>query len=253
MTFSERTFAALIRLFPSDFREQFGQDMCELFSDQLRAARRHAGPLGVCRLWVRTIPSLAHAAAMEHRHQPFPAPTRRDSMIETSFSDLRFAVRKLRTSPVFTAVAVVVIALGSGAVTTIFSAMNAVVLRPLPGTTRGGHLVLFERRSPDFKEGASGSYAFYRHMRDNNRSLDGAAAWTKAEMAISNGGEAMSVHGNLVTGNFFSVLGSGRGSGASSHRTKIARHSALPSSSCHIRSGRCGLAATPASLDALSR
>jgi predicted permease len=207
MTLSERAFAALIKLFPSDFREQFGQDMCELFSDQLRAARQRAGTLGVFRLWVRTIPSLAHAAAMEHRHQPFPAPSRQDSVIETFLSDLRFAVRKLRTSPVFTVVAVVVIALGSGAVTTIFSAMNAVVLRPLPGTTRGGHLVLFERRSPDFKEGSSGSYAFYRHIRDTNRSFDGAAAWTKAEMSISNGGEATSVHGNLVTGNFFSVLG----------------------------------------------
>jgi predicted permease len=128
-------------------------------------------------------------------------------VIETLLSDLRFAIRKLRTSPVFAVVAVVVIALGSGAVTTIFSAMNAVVLRPLPGTTRGGHLVLFERRSPDFKEGSSGSYAFYRHIRDTNRSFDGAAAWTKAEMSISNGGEATSVHGNLVTGNFFSVLG----------------------------------------------
>jgi predicted permease len=207
MTLSERVFAVLIRLFPRDFRDQFGQDMRELFSDQLRAARSRAHPFGVTRLWLRTVPSLLHAAAMERRHHPFPAPSRQDSVIETFLSDLRFAARKLRTSPVFTIVAVVVIALGSGAVTTIFSAMNAVVLRPLPGTTRGGHLVLFERRSPDFKEGASGSYAFYRHIRDNNRSLDGAAAWTTTEMSISNGGEATAVHGNLVTGNFFNVLG----------------------------------------------
>ena len=206
MTWSERGFAALLRLFPSDFHDQFGQDMRELFSDQLRAARQD-GMLAVLRLWLRTIPSLVHAAAMEHRHQPFPAPSRRDSVIETFLSDLRFAARKLRRSPVFAIVAVVVIALGSGAVTTIFSAMNAVVLRPLPGTTRGGHLVLFERRSPDFKEGSSGSYSFYRHIRDNNRSLDGAAAWTKTDMSISTGGEATSVYGNLVTGNFFSVLG----------------------------------------------
>jgi predicted permease len=207
MTVSEHAFAALIKLFPSDFREQFGQDMCELFGDQLRATRSAAGRLGVLRLWLRTIPSLMHAAALEHRHQPYPVPSRHDSVIETFLSDLRFAMRKLSTSPVFAIVAIVVIALGSGAVTTIFSAMNAVVLRPLPGTTRGGHLVLFERRSPDFKEGVSGTYAFYRHMRDHNRSLDGAAAWTKADMSISNGGEATAVHGNLVSGNFFAVLG----------------------------------------------
>lgn len=207
MTFSERAFAAVIRLFPSDFRDQFGQDMCELFGDQLRAARRNGGPLGVMRFWLRMIPSLLHAAAMEHRHQPFPVPSSHDSVIERFLSDLRFALRNLRRSPVFTIVAAIVVALGSGAVTTIFSAMNAVVLRPLPGTTGGGRLVLFERRSPDFKEGTSGTYAFYQHLRDNNRSLDGAGAWTKAEMSIANGGEATSVHGNLVTGNFFSVLG----------------------------------------------
>src|SRR5689334_13548451 len=101
MSVSERAFAALIRVFPRDFRDQFGQDMCELFTDQLRSARR-AGTLAVLRLWLRTVPSLVHAAAMEHRHQPFPVPSRRDSVIETFVSDLRFAVRKLRTNPVFT-------------------------------------------------------------------------------------------------------------------------------------------------------
>ena len=76
-------------------------------------------------------------------------------MLQTLMSDVRFAGRMLRKSPVFAIVAVVAISLGSGAVTTIFSAMNAIVLRPLPGTTDGARLFLFNRRTPDFKDGVS--------------------------------------------------------------------------------------------------
>ena len=128
-------------------------------------------------------------------------------MLETLLSDLRFAGRMLRKSPVFTAVAIIVISLGSGAVTTIFSGMNAVVLRPLPGTSDGSRLVLFERRTPDFTEGVSGSYGYYRHVRDGTRTLDGAAAWSKVSLSISTGGEGAAVYGNIVSGNYFSVLG----------------------------------------------
>src|SRR3990170_847181 len=56
-----------------------------------------------------------------------------ENAVATVLADVRFAGRMLRKSPVFTLVVVFVISLGSGAVTTVFSAMNALVLRPLPG------------------------------------------------------------------------------------------------------------------------
>jgi predicted permease len=206
---SEYVFAALVRLFPRAFRDTFGDDMRDLFRDQHRAARAR-GRSGVIRLWIGTIPSLLHAAALERRddrrvHPSFP--TTSDSMLLTLMTDLRFAGRMLRKSPVFTLVAVVAISLGTGAVTTIFSAMNAVVLRPLPATTDGSRLVLFDRRKPDFSEGASASYAFYTNLRDRNHTLDGLAAWSKVDLSISTGGEGAGVYGNIVSGNFFSVLG----------------------------------------------
>jgi hypothetical protein len=165
-------FALLITFFPRAFRERFGDDMRDLFRDQVRAARTHSGVLGIGHLWLRTIPSLLHAVALERRDaardharnaartrlalgESASDTTRSDSVLQALMSDLRFAGRMLRKSPVFAIVAVVAISLGSGAVTTIFSAMNAVVLRPLVGTTDGARLFLFDRRTQDFLEGTS--------------------------------------------------------------------------------------------------
>ena len=217
-------FALLITFFPRAFRERFGDDMRDLFRDQVRAARTHGGVLGIGHLWLRTIPSLLHAVALERRDaardharnaartrlalgESASDTTRSDSVLQALMSDLRFAGRMLRKSPVFAIVAVVAISLGTGAVTTIFSAMNAVVLRPLVGTTDGARLFLFDRRTPDFREGTSGSYAFYRHLRDQSHTLDGLAAWSKVDLTIATGGEGIAVYGNIVSGNFFSVLG----------------------------------------------
>src|SRR5512138_1555381 len=117
---SERTFATLLLLFPRAFRDRFGRDMRELFRDQLRDARaRRATPS----LWAQMIPSLLRAALVERaesvrtavrtRHTPRrnhqTLTTRKDSVLQTIGSDLRFAGRMLRRSPVFTVVAVLII------------------------------------------------------------------------------------------------------------------------------------------------
>ncbi|MFI5311789.1 MAG: ABC transporter permease [Gemmatimonadales bacterium] len=129
-------------------------------------------------------------------------------MIETLAADLRFAGRMLRKSPVFTLVAALCIALGSGAVTTIFSAMNALVLRPLPGVTDAARLVRMERKAPGRPDGISASYPFYESLRDRSRTLDGVAAWGKVSLTLASGGrDAASVYGNFVSENFFAVLG----------------------------------------------
>jgi predicted permease len=121
--------------------------------------------------------------------------------------DFRFAVRMLVKSPLFTAVAVLCIALGTGAVTTIFSAMNAIVLRPLPGVTEPDRLVTIQRRSPDGSEGAQASYRLYEQMRDGSKTMEDVAAWSKVDLSIGINGRGHAVYGNIVSGNFFKVLG----------------------------------------------
>ena len=121
-------------------------------------------------------------------------------------ADVRFAARMLRKSPVFTLVVVLVVSVGSGAVTTIFSAMNALVLRPLPGVGEPARLVGIEPTRPDGEVLQQGSYALYDYLRERSRTVDGVAAWGKVSLTISAGEEGAAVWGNLVSGNFFDVL-----------------------------------------------
>ena len=134
-------------------------------------------------------------------------------MLQTLLRDLRFAVRMLRKTPVFTVIAVFVITLGTGAVTTIFSAANAIALRPLPGVSNAGELVAVRRALADGTPGTAGSdwasYPYYRYLRDGAaaRPVAYVAAWSMVPLTISTGSEAVAAQGTISSGNYFRVLG----------------------------------------------
>jgi len=130
-----------------------------------------------------------------------------ESAVGTLWTDVRFAGRMLRKNPVFTLVVVLVISLGSGAVTTIFSAMNALLLRPLPGLADPARLVALQPTRPDGTVLQQGSYATYAYFRDHTHTLDGVAAWGRVSLTIASGGEGTAVMGSMVSGNYFDVLG----------------------------------------------
>jgi len=129
-------------------------------------------------------------------------------MRDSLMMDLRFAGRMLRKSPVFTIVAASCIAIGSGAMATIFSAMNALVLRPLPGAADAARLVRMERKRPGGNDGVSASYPLYQWISARARSLSAVAASGKGAFTLRAGeGVGVAVYGNFVTDNFFNVLG----------------------------------------------
>jgi hypothetical protein len=72
-------------------------------------------------------------------------------MAQALMQDLKFTVRMLRKNLASTVVAVAIIALGTGAVSTIFSVANAIVLRPLPGVTTPSELAIIERTQPTWR------------------------------------------------------------------------------------------------------
>ncbi len=128
-------------------------------------------------------------------------------MIDAVRADLRLALRNLRRRPLFTVVAVSVIALGSGAVTTVYSAMNAVLLRPLPGVEDPAGLDLLQRRSPAVDDNVSASYLYFDALRRSTETLQDVAAFSKASLSIAVDGPGIAAAGNIVSGNYFAVLG----------------------------------------------
>jgi predicted permease len=198
-------FNLLLRLFPRSFAEAFGDDMRRVFVDQRRVAAAR-GLRAHATLWMRTILGMTTAAWRERREGRKTAP-RELPILDTLAADLRFAVRMLIARPLFTTIVVAALSLGVGGVATIFSGMNALVLRPLPGVTDGDRLVLIDRRTPDYSEGVSASVRFYEYLRQHTRSLTDVAVWSRVPLTIVVGQEAYSLSGNIVSDNYFDVLG----------------------------------------------
>ena len=198
-------FNLLMRLFPAAFRDAFGDEMRRLFVEQRRAAAAR-GVRSRAALWMRTISGMTSAAWRE-RQDGRPRGSSRLPIAETLLVDLRLTIRMLLARPLFTAVVIAAISIGVGGVATVFSALNALVLRPLPGVTDGDRLVLLDRRAPDFSEGVSASARFYEHIRVTSRSLSGVAVWSRVPLTIVVDREAYSLSANIVSDNYFEVLG----------------------------------------------
>jgi predicted permease len=126
-------------------------------------------------------------------------------MAETLFQDIRYALRGLRKNPGFAIVCILTLALGIGANAAMFTVINAVLLRPVPGVANPGGLVILERlqkNNPDF----AFAYPDYLDYRDQSQSFTGLAARCRAALTLTHG-TTERITGELVSGNYFSVLG----------------------------------------------
>ena len=124
-------------------------------------------------------------------------------------SDFRYALRTLLKAPAFTIVVVLTLALGIGANTAIFSLTDQVLLRMLPVKSPEQLVVLdgpgaFRGRT--FNNGTL-SYPMYRDIRDQNTVFDGVIARFPAPLTLLTNGQSERVSADLVTGNYFDVLG----------------------------------------------
>ena len=122
--------------------------------------------------------------------------------------DVRFGLRTLAKSPSFAAVAVLTLALGIGANATIFSYVNALLLRPPSVVAAPEKLRAVWNRLPDGQY-LQHSYPDYVYYRDHNRVFSGLVAYSSDPERVSwrTGGGAELIMGQLVSGNFFFTLG----------------------------------------------
>jgi len=126
-------------------------------------------------------------------------------MLDALFQDVRYALRALRRSPGFAAAAILSLALGIGANTAIFSLVDAVMLESIPVRHPEELLQVMEGKQ---------SYEAYsnptwEHLRDRQDVFSGILAYGRWAFNLSAGGEARSVNGQYVSGQYFDTLGVG--------------------------------------------
>ena len=129
-------------------------------------------------------------------------------MLESWRQDARYALRGLGRSPLFTLIAVLSLAVGIGATTSIFSLVNAFLLKPAPGVAEPERLVDVGR-TQDGQGFDTFSYPNYLDLRARARTLDGFAVMRVEPQAMAFGTEAgaESVKGMGVSASWFAVLG----------------------------------------------
>ena len=122
-------------------------------------------------------------------------------------SDLRYAWRALWKSPTTTMGAILALALGIGATTTMFGLLNAVALRPLPYPDADRIVELWGNVQRQTLERRGMSVPDYLDIKDKSRSFESMGAWDSAAFIRYGGSAPEQVNAEIVAGDYFSILG----------------------------------------------
>jgi predicted permease len=172
-----RFYRALLHLYPASFRAEYGDEMCAVY-------KRRRTPLLSAALEV-----LRNAPAVHW---------------DILRQDLRYTARTLARAPGFTAVAILVLALGIGANTAVFSVTDFALIRPLPFPSPDRLVELWEKL-PGYQH-MELSPANYRDWKRMNSVFEDMAALTTWQVNLVGQGAPERIKGALVTGNLFAVL-----------------------------------------------
>lgn len=192
---SARAFRRLIRLYPGEFRDEYGREVALVFADRYRDA---SNSWQRARVWLEAVFGLLMEAPKEHGRM--------------TLRDLRYALRLMRRSPGFTSAAVVTLALGIGANTAIFQLIDAVRLRTLPIAIPDE---LAEVRIVGGNKGFGVNQGFYsqltrpvwEELRANQKAFSGMFAWAPIDRRAGDRTDLRRVNAIAVSGEFFNVLG----------------------------------------------
>ena len=128
-----------------------------------------------------------------------------EHVVETAYTDLRYGARRLRSEPVFTAVAVLTLALGVGATTAIFSAVHPILLEPLPYPDPERIVVLWEDPGNGLR--IPGTFGMYRELASRARSFQALAVLRAWQPTMIGADQPERFNGQRVSAAYFQVLG----------------------------------------------
>ena len=211
MNISRSLYRLLLRMCPRDLTAEFGAEMEALFLADLSGS----SGLGKIAVWRRAITDvLWHGVGarndrwkrVRNTSAYVEYETGRWSM-ETWRYDLRHAVRAMFRQPTTTAVILLTLALAIGANTAVFSAVHAVLLKPLPYADPGTLAMLYEKRPAEGMFTNLVSPADYLDWARLNQSFTSMAAFNETAADLTGSGEPERLAGAAVTAAFFEVFG----------------------------------------------
>jgi putative ABC transport system permease protein len=177
----------LLRLYPSSFRHEYGDEMRALFA----RARRQATGFGVVALWLGVIAEVAGNAVAVHA--------------DILRQDVFYTGRVLRRSPGFALTAILIVALGIGATTAAFSVTDFVLLRPLP-FPEPDRLVTVVERTPGYDH-MELSGPNYRDWKAAAKSFESMGIYHHDQLTVFGAGEPRRWTGASVSSDLLSTLG----------------------------------------------
>ncbi len=177
----------LLRLYPASFRNEYGQEMRGIFAQR----RCQARGLGVPALWMTTIFEVLTNALAVHW--------------DILRQDLRYTSRTLARTPGFTLTAILVVALGVGANTAVFTVTDFVLIRPLP-FPQSERLVKLRERLPGYTD-MELSPATYRDWKRMSHSFEAMGAYVRNSMNLVGEGDPERLEAAAVTSDLFPLLG----------------------------------------------
>jgi len=200
-----RLYRLLLLAFPAAVRREFGDDMTALFAMQVTDARRRQR--SVVRLWMLAIAdAIANGLAERRSGGRAPRDWNGRRLIAAFLTDARYALRMLVRQPGVTFVAVATLALGIGANTAIFSAVNAILLRPLPYDDPDRLMTVWEKRPA---EGVLDNVVAPADVLDwarLNTTFEAMAAMTSTPVDLTGSGEPERLNAGVVSPPFFDIL-----------------------------------------------
>ena len=122
------------------------------------------------------------------------------------FNDLHHAIRQMKKAPGFTLVVMITLALGIGANTTVFSIVDAVMLRPLP-YFQPQRLIEVQSSQENTAESSNVSYPDFFDWRSQNRTLDHLVSYHDTGLTLTGVAQAIHLHGQVVSWNLLPTLG----------------------------------------------
>jgi putative ABC transport system permease protein len=185
-----RLYQPFLWLYPAEFRDEYRRELCLAFMDRWHEERSITGSLVV---WFHAVFGIFYQAPREHYH-----------MI---IHDLRYAFRILRKDLSATAAAILILALGIGSTTLVFSLANGLLLRPLPYPQPERIIAVTESSPKDLNETAQISFPNYFDIRARSRLLDDIGVYNSGQSAVRGEGSAERIPGARVSDGVFRVLG----------------------------------------------